>query len=373
MHKCTINKLLDDDMKYILLLLLVISSQISAEELPEISVLSLEVPIWASGLNNAEWLVPGSKEGSKKIGFFNLSARKSNMPAEPITQKEGDIGRTSRSLPLYLAERINVETKCSATNYIFVVQGTGPVLSGEEWDFKSLKDIAITNDLAIVVFGHYEKDYFDLRSTLKIEAWDVKEEKKVFTIVEQSLFSEPSGVASKIPSSFQIELERKGICKYTNSDKYPKPSSNILPPYLDGLGQLLVQTLADNEIVPSNTIWGEVQMIEWYRSLWQHMPESDANRLMFAKGLIASKKYGGSAHKEYSLNFRNFLESNFDTSDTLSKLSPLFYSEFGFESECVSAKKKLSEVKGKYAEWLTNINCSTSNKSIQSTAKAAAD
>jgi hypothetical protein len=354
-------------MKYLLLLFFALSTPIVAEEAPEISVISLEVPVWASGLNNAEWLLSDSKGSSKKIGFFNLSARKSNMPKEAITQREDDIGRTSRSLPLYLAERINVETDCSAINYIFVVQGDGPVLSGEEWDFKSLKDIAIKHDLAIVVFGHYEKDYLDLRSTLEIEAWDVKEEKKIFSIREQSLFSEPSGVAAKIPSSFQNKLEDKSICKFTKSHKYPKPNPNILPPYLDGLGQLLAQTLADNEIVPGNTIWGEVQMIEWYRNLWQHMPESDANRLMFAKGLIASKRYGGTAHEQYSLNFRNFLESNFDASDTLSKLSPLFYSEFGFDNECVNAKQKLSAVKGKYNEWLINIDCSTSIKSIPST------
>ena len=360
-------------MKNILLLLIVISSKIWAEEPPEISVLSLDVPIWANGLNNAEWLLAGNKGNTKKIGFFNLSARTSNMPKESITQREDDIGRTSRSLPLYLAERINVETECSATNYIFVVQGAGPILSGEEWDFEALKDIAIENNLDVVVFGHYEKDYLDLRSTLKIEAWDVKQEKNLFSILEQRLFSEPSGVAAKIPSSFQNELEGKNICQYTNSNKYPKPNSNILPQYLDGLGQLLAQTLADNEIVPGNTIWGEVQMIEWYRSLWKHMPESDANRLMFAKGLIASKRYGGTAHKEYSLNFRNFLESNFDINDTLSKLSPLFYSEFGFENECISAKKKLSEVKGKYNKWLLSITCSSSNKSIQPITKAAVD
>jgi len=157
-------------MKYIPLLLLVLSLKILAGEAPNISALSLEVPIWANGLNNAKWLFSDGKEDSKKIGFFNLSARKANMPKEAITQREDDIGRTSRSLPLYLAERINVETDCSATNYIFVVQGAGPVLSGEEWGFESLKDIAIKNDLAIVVFGHYEKDYLDLRSTLKVEA-----------------------------------------------------------------------------------------------------------------------------------------------------------------------------------------------------------
>jgi len=360
-------------MKYILLLLLVLSLQTLADETPKVSVLSIDVPIWASGLNNAEWLLPERKEDAIKIGFFNLSAKKANMPKEPITQREDDIGRTSRSLPLYLAERINVETGCSATNYIFVVQGAGPVLSGEEWDFASLKDIAIENNLAIIVFGHYEKDYLDLRSTLKIEAWNVKDEKKIFSILEQSLFSEPSGVAAKIPPAFKHKLQSKSICKYTNSGTYPRPSPSILPPYLDGLGQLLAQTLADNEIVPGNTIWGEVQMIEWYRSLWQHMPESDANRLMFAKGLIASKRYGGAAHKEYSIQFRDFLESNFGVSDTLSKLSPLFYSEFGFKDECVRAKNKLLEVKGKYNKWLLNINCEASNKSIQPTAKAAAD
>ena len=59
--------------------------------------------------------------------------------------------------------------------------------------------------------------------------------------------------------------------------------------------------------------------------------------------------------------------------DTLSKLSPLFYSGFELKDECVRAKNKLSEIKGKYNEWLLNKSCDTSNKLIQSTANAAAD
>lgn len=351
------------------LILLLLSSQLWAGEAPKISVLSLDVPIWASGLNNAEWLLAKNKNHPKRIGFFNLSAKKSNMPKEPVTEKEDDIGRTSRSLPLYLAERINVETECSATNYIFVVRGQGPIVSGQEWSFEDLKSIAIEAGLDFLVFGHYEKDYLDLRSTLKIEVWDVKSEKKVFSIIKHNLFSEPSSAAAKIPASFQKKITSNDICQYTKSKHYPKPPSNMLPPYLDGLGQLLSQTLADNKIVPGNTIWGEVNMIEWYRRLWQHMPESDATRLMFAKGLIASKRYGGTAHKEYSLNFSNFLESNFDVSDTLSKLSPLFYSEFEYKSKCINAKKKLSKTKGRYNEWLLNVNCLSFNRSTQPTAK----
>jgi hypothetical protein len=352
-----------DVMKHLKLLFyfFIFSTSLKAEEIPEISTLTLDMPIWAVGFHDAKWLINSSKSNPKKIGFFNLSAKKSNMPKEPTTQKEDDLGRTSRSLPLYLAERINIETQCAAINYVFVAQGKGPIVSGESWDFNSFKELANTEKLDFIVFGHYEKDYLDLRSFLKLEVWDVKKEIEVFSIFEKSLFKEASSVAAKLPSSFQNILESKNICHFVDSKKYPKPKPDILAPYLDGLGQMLAQTLADNEVISGSSIWGEVQMIEWYRSLWQYMPESDANKLMFAKGIMTSKRYGGVAHKDYSKNFRDFMKSNFHKNDTLSKISPLFYSEFGFVKDCVAAKSELSGSSTAYNVWLSKVDCQPIN------------
>jgi hypothetical protein len=348
-----------DVMKHLKLLfcIFLFSTYLGAEEIPEVTTLTLDMPIWAVGFNDAKWLINASKSNTNKIGFFNLSAKKSNMPKEPITQKEDDLGRTSRSLPLYLAERINIETQCAAINYVFVAQGKGPIVSGERWNVESFKKLANDEQLDFIVFGHYEKDYFDLRSSLKLEVWDVKKEIELFSIVEKSLFKEASSVAAKLPSFFQNKIETKNICHYVDSKIYPKPRPDILAPYLDGLGQMLAQTLADNDVISGSSIWGEVQMIEWYRSLRQSMPESDANKLMFTKGIMTSKRYGGVAHKDYSKNFRDFLKSNFNKNDTLSKMSPLFYSEFGFVKDCIAAKNDLSGSSTEYKNWLSKIDC----------------
>jgi len=57
-----------------------------------------------------------------------------------------------------------------------------------------------------------------------------------------------------------------------------------------------------------------------------------------------------------SKNFRDFMKANFNKYDTLSKISPLFYSEFGFVKDCLTAKRELSRSSTTYNIWLSKVD-----------------
>ncbi|RMN05567.1 hypothetical protein ALQ67_01843, partial [Pseudomonas savastanoi pv. glycinea] len=81
-----------------------------------------------------------SPEGAPEIGFFALS--KIMEKAEPAeSQREDDIGRYTRAIPLYMAESVHYWNDYAANCYVQVAEGAGPVVSGVEVDGNTLFDI----------------------------------------------------------------------------------------------------------------------------------------------------------------------------------------------------------------------------------------
>lgn len=339
---------------------------LTAPDTPEISNVYLDRPLWALGMEDANWLVQKKRpEKAPRFAFFSFSNQKTNMPDEPSEQREDNSGRTTRSLPLYLAERVNVETNCRAENYIFVVDNVGPVVSGKEWDIDTLSALFTSSPPDYIVTGHIIQDYLDLRSTITLRVWDIKRKRELTKLTEAQLFTEAVNVASKIPSQFVQHLKHAGLCKFSIPEHYPAPPASLLAPYLDALGQLLIQTLADNGIVRRESIWGEQDMLNWYLTLRRHMPASDAPKLMFVRGVLASVNYGGVGREQFLADLTAELETA-KANDVLFKLSPFVYARVNDTKQCESRKAALkTTAKGSYLEWLNKIDCRAYNNALK--------
>ena len=336
----------------------------SDDEIPKITSVYLDRPIWALGLEDANWLLPSRDDKTTiEIALFSFSGiKKKDKLKEPKIQPTGSLGRTTRSLPLFLGERINIETSCQASNYLFVVENVGSVLAGVPYEIEDLLKVFGENKPDYIVTGHIVQDYFDYRTNVELEFWDVKTKKIIFKLNKSKLFNDPVDAAAILPKNFFSELKNKNICQFHNKYKtnYPAPMNNLVSHYMDGLGQLFAQTIAENKLVDPNSLYGEDDMLDWYLTLWEHMPNSDATKLIFFKGILSSIKYGGEAHKKYIPQLKNYIEFNNNQKDVITLLSPLLYSKMGNESECKIMKKKLLEKDSEeYKKWLNSINCNT--------------
>jgi hypothetical protein len=69
----------------------------------EINTLALTQPVWQYGLCNADWLFGQKPQEANTVGFFVLS-KIDDDPTPSESQREDDLGRLTRAIPLYLAE-----------------------------------------------------------------------------------------------------------------------------------------------------------------------------------------------------------------------------------------------------------------------------
>ncbi|WP_227247507.1 tetratricopeptide repeat protein [Paraburkholderia caribensis] len=106
----------------------------------QISTVVLNQPIWHYGLRDANWLFTQKPEDAEEVGFFALS-KIVDGSERAESQREDDLGRLTRAIPLYLAEATHYWSDYAANCYIQIVEGAGPVVTGGETDGNALFEI----------------------------------------------------------------------------------------------------------------------------------------------------------------------------------------------------------------------------------------
>lgn len=79
-------------------------------------------------------------EDAQHVGFFVFS-KITDSAEQAESQREDDLGRLTRALPLYFVEACHYWSRYAARVYIMVAEGIGPVLSAVESDGHELFDI----------------------------------------------------------------------------------------------------------------------------------------------------------------------------------------------------------------------------------------
>ncbi len=97
--------------------------------------------------------------------------------------------------------------------------------------------------------------------------------------------------------------------------------------------------------------------------LWKHQPESDAAKLVYIRGILASLSYGGIGKDKFAPGLLEYLSKNENRNNVLQKLSPLIHSKLHNNSMCERWLKKLKvKAAGAYLDWLNSLKCSAHNK-----------
>jgi len=323
----------------------------------KVSAITVSQPIWSSGFNDASWLFP-KIERKKKIAIFGFSVKEENFSRQAGENKEDDIGRTSRAAPLYIMERLFVETDTEPANYVLLVVNKGPVISPVRSEGKELTK-TLENKYDYILTGAIERNRLNLTTTVKIFLYEQKSggeniiaEYKSDKSVEETAFNAAALAIDKL-----IEILSCGKSA-DSADYYARPKPAVAPYYLSGLGQLLTQTLVQNQLV-SNDIWGEDNMLNWYMRLSDDDSNNNCAKLMYLKGIIASIDYGGKAYNAHIANLKEYVDifKDINPDDLAVKLSPLFYKKTNdmnsFGEICGILKNKGSI---EYVDWLNRVS-----------------
>lgn len=322
--------------------------------------LTLNQPIWHYGLCNPDWLFAQKPEDAPAVGFFALS-KITDGSVRAEAQREDDLGRFTRAIPLYLAEAAHYWTDYSATTFIIVVEGGGPVVSGGETDGKALFDIVpagmkyfVTGEIGGSGGSGGSGEGDSAQWQIALHLWDCTQRAKL---------SSESGKASGAElGALVMQLEKRLLAHLGQSrdkafdDFYQHPSVDAMSPYLAALGQSFMLTLTANGFSPKSAIWGERAMLDWPLNMALHWPTVDVPKLMYISGLGKALDYQSDVLAEYKERSLQLLREAERDKNPAARLAPLVWKAFGMNEELDAYRQALpADESPAYRDWLGRV------------------
>lgn len=319
------------------------------------TTLALNLPIWHYGLRNANWLFAQKPENAPEVGFFALSkAISSGERAE--SQREDDIGRLTRSIPLYLAEAAHYWSDYAATCYIVVVEGGGPVVSGSETDGSALFDI-VSPGMKYFVTGEIGSSGEGEATQWKISLslWDCSSRSKQASESGEAIQAELGAIVLSMEKRL---LARIGLNREQALDAfYQHPTAEVMPAYLTELGQALTLTLTANEHIGKSDLWGERAMLDWPLNMALHWPTVEVPKLMYVSGLVKAFDYKSNVLPEYKERSMQLLREAEQSNSLAARLAPLVWRIFGMPEKLQAhIQAQTADVDPAYQAWLLRVS-----------------
>lgn len=320
----------------------------------QITTLTLTQPVWHYGLNNANWLFSQKPKAAPCIGFFAWS-KITDGEKQGESQREDDIGRLTRAIPLYFAEAVHYQSDHASRFYVQVVEGGGPVLSGSEIDGNDLFDI-VPPEMQFFVTGEMGcSGEGDLREwQISLSLWDCATREKKST--------ERARVTQAQLGAQVLELERRLLVQTGPLRAEPfdtfwrRPSVEAIDIYLGELAQAFTLTLVANKITPHDAMWGERTMLEWPLQMALQWPEIDTPKLMYLSGLGKAFDYRSGILNEFQRRTLELLREAENSNSPTARLAPLVWKIFGMDDELRAHRENLpEETESAYREWLERV------------------
>jgi hypothetical protein len=225
---------------------------VSSSEKVEVQLLTLDGPIWArEGTPFAEML-PTKPADAVKVAFFCGSAEvpPTGHGDKMISQPADAVGRFTRGLPMFVAERVHIKTSANTAVLIPWLKRGGFVLAGSPWS-PDLPVGATNPPIRATdppVRATDKPDYAVLLHVVaRQEPWQAKF--SIVRLIDQSSVAgweesvDPNDAAAairEIAKRTLRELESVAeISMHPRSELLRPPSVALLPSYISGLEQAL--------------------------------------------------------------------------------------------------------------------------------------
>jgi hypothetical protein len=321
----------------------------------DVSNFQLMRPIWSLGFGDAGWLF--DYRGAEKRAIVAVFPLAMVGAKDDQGARESDATtRLTRAIPLYVAERLFLETTCDVPMNMLVVRNQGPLVTADAPGRDALVRAAGDPAPAVLVSGTLARDVIPLvRVTLEVQTPDGRRSTVVTRVGDEPTLDFLQEI---VDAAIGFVVDAK-FCERT---KLPaaleRPPATHVAPYVGALGQLLTQTLADGRVVPVSSLWNEVGMMAWYERLRTELPSLLAPRLIELRGVLLSQSYGGTEYAARLPLVLAELEQADTAGNAVGRLAPLVYAKAGRGDACEAAKSRLAADKEpSYAKWLAGVQC----------------
>jgi hypothetical protein len=321
----------------------------------EVSNFQLMRPVWALGFSDAAWLFEyRGQEKHATVAVFPLSM--AGAKDDKAYRESDTTARLTRAIPLYVAERLFVETTCDVPVNMLVIQGHGPLVSPEPLARDALLRAVGSPTPTVLVSGSLGREDIPLvKVTLEVQTPDGRRSTVVTRIGDEPTLDFVHEMVDAV-IGFVVDAR---LCQRTRvPSSLERPPASHIAPYVGALGQLLSQTFAEGKVMPVGSLWNEVGMMAWYERLRTELPNLLAPRLIELRGVLLSQSYGGTEYSARLPLVMAELEQADTAGDAVGRLAPLVYAKAGKPDACETAKTRLAADKDpSFAKWLATVQC----------------
>lgn len=318
----------------------------------------LPTPVWYPDLDDPVWLLPKKRPDAPRILFVTLANTTRMGTQAPVKQKTDEIGRLTRSVPLYLAEVFLYETVFAAAAALPLVNGHYPVVSGVNWSKEQVMALARAGARAMdyVVTGSIAEEAGEY--VMAFHVWNIAAEEETASFAQTGGKSKIGRIVAALHGDLlQFFARPAQPSSLPISGVYRAPGAEIIGEYLAAVAQSLALLLA-RRAGAGDELWGERSLLAGPLDVSLSMAGAPVPKLMFLAGLIRNKGYGSEIYREFKPQVLALL-SDAPPDGPLARLAPLVYRLFDDPEEFLLAKDRLiKDAAGDYAAWLTRLQFS---------------
>ena len=291
----------------------------------QIGQLPFDRPIWMYGLRDPDWLFEAKPADAQRVMFLTLG-KVMDSSGNPEEQREDELGRLSRAIPLYLAESAYEWTGANAQTLVAVVMGGGPVLFGVQDEAGEREAAQRLAELAdVVVQGSIEQtgERWTVSLTLRRTADGESIGQETISAGREGLEAAVQDLESRLLARFG------GAASRPHDACYSRPNAEQMPVHLNALAQSLVLSLVANEVMPRDALWGERNMLEWPLRMTLHWPQFEVAKLLYFAGLSNAARYKSALLPEFEKRTFALLGEMRAAASPRADLEPLLQQAFG--------------------------------------------
>ncbi len=162
---------------------------------PQVDVLRMDRPVWYAGLGDPSWLLPPKQPGHKHVVLLALAL--DGQPKLEQAQEE-EVGRATRSLPLWFAEQLWLTTEHRGTAGLSMAKHGGWAVLGRPWPDEQLLEQMPENERAntLLVTGELKID--GDRRRIELRVTDCAQGARVGTAVAEGAHHEHGDLLLKL-------------------------------------------------------------------------------------------------------------------------------------------------------------------------------
>ena len=224
---------------------------------PKVNLMRLDRPSWYAGYGDPQWLLPQKGPGHKHVMVFAL-AIDGQPKLEPAQEEE--VGRATRSLPLWFAEQIWLATPHRGTAALPMAENGGWAVLGRPWPEEQLAMQLPEAERAstILLTGQLRIDGENRR--IDMWAFDCGTKQRIGHVAADGAHSEHGKML------LQLTQELWPILGGPKDHKPQLGDAMFWHRYADGMAQHAALVITQSGGLPRERLYGERFITQWLQN-----------------------------------------------------------------------------------------------------------